>query len=299
MRVVKRDGREVPYDKQKIVIAITKANNDTDMKPEMSDVDIAYAADKVEASLKELSHDPGIEEIQELVETQLMRMQMFETAKHYTRYRNDRARDRRENTTDAKIMSLIAGQNREMAEENANKSTILASTQRDYIAGIVSRDITNRKILPKRISDAHNNGVLHFHDADYFIEPIANCCLLDLGNMLDNGLVMNEKLVESPKSFQVACTVLTQIIACVASNQYGGQSADLRHLGKYLRASYYKYIKKIETTSPELGEEETIKLARMLTTSELKSGVQTIQYQINTLMTTNGTNEVDGRCKIA
>lgn len=288
MKVVKRDGREVAYDKQKIVIAISKANKDTDTKPEMTDIDIAYAADKVEAAIFELSHDPGIEEIQELVETQLMKMQMIETAKRYTRYRNDRARDRRENTTDAKIMSLIAGQNREMAEENANKSTILASTQRDYIAGIVSRDITNRKMLPRHISTAHDNAVLHFHDADYFIEPIANCCLLDIGNMLDNGLVMNEKLVESPKSFQVACTVLTQIIACVASNQYGGQSADLRHLGKYLRLSYYKYIKKIRETEPELDEASVVKLAEMLTTTELKSGVQTIQYQINTLMTTNG-----------
>lgn len=211
---------------------------------------------------------------------------------------------RKSNTTDESILKLIRNENKELAEENSNKNTRLASTQRDYIAGVVSRDVTRRLLLPEKITFAHENGVLHFHDADYFIQPIFNCCLIDIGNMLDNGIVMNGKLIESPKSFQVACIVMTQIIASVASNQYGGQSVAVRHLAKYLRRSREKYEREIrEELTAELSEKPEERpddkaggeflrvLSRMVEIrlrDELRSGVQTIQYQINTLMTTNG-----------
>lgn len=288
MKVIKRDGREVDYCQDKIIIAITKAAKAATGKLEMKERTIKYVADMVEDDIMTMDHSPTIEEIQELVETHLMRVGAYETAKRYVRYRQDRANLRSENTTDARILSLLANNNRELAEENANKSTVIAATQRDYIAGEVSRDLTRRKLMPEYIARAHDEGAIHFHDADYFIQPIFNCCLINIGDMLDNGTVMNGKMIESPKSFQVACTVLTQIIACVASNQYGGQSVDLRHLGKYLRRSRDKYRKKLKNACPELPEDEIEKLAEVWTKEELKAGVQTIQYQINTLMTTNG-----------
>lgn len=198
----------------------------------------------------------------------------------------------RSNTTDETILKLIRNENKELAEENSNKNARLAATQRDYIAGEVSRDVTRRLLLPENITLAHENGVLHFHDADYFIQPIFNCCLIDLGDMLDNGIVMNGKLIETPKSFQVACIVMTQIIASVASNQYGGQSVAVRHLAKYLRRSREKYTRELEEefgAEPEnLGKSEKSRIVELRLRDELRSGVQTIQYQINTLMTTNG-----------
>ena len=175
-----------------------------------------------------------------------------------------------------------------MFEDNFNMITILASTQRYYIAGIVSRDIANRLLLPKRVSEAHQKCMIHYHDADYSLSPEFNCCLVNIGDMLDNGTCMNGKMVESPKSFQVACTVATQIMAAVASNQYGGQSIDMRHFGKYLRRSKDKFERDIKKTCPELSDEEVNKLVDIQLKRELSSGVQTIQYQINTLMTTNG-----------
>ncbi|MCM1295207.1 MAG: anaerobic ribonucleoside-triphosphate reductase [Muribaculaceae bacterium] len=289
MKVVKRDGREVEYDKSKIVIAISKANEaGAPDAVELNERDINYVAENVEADLFSGYTYPTIEDIQNLVVAHLGRIGAHQTVIRYSKYREDRNTRRKENTTDGKVMSLINNQNRELAEENANKSTVIAATQRDYIAGIVSRDITQRKLMPEYISKAHDEGVIHFHDADYFIQPIFNCCLLNIGDMLDNGTVMNDKLIESPKSFQVACTVVTQIIACVASNQYGGQSVDLRHLGKYLRRSREKYNRKIREACPELPDDEATKIAEIWTKEELKAGVQTIQYQINTLMTTNG-----------
>lgn len=189
---------------------------------------------------------------------------------------------------DGTILSLLRNENKELTEENSNKSTRIASTQRDYIAGVVSRDLTERILLPEKISKAHKEGVLHFHDADYFVAPIFNCCLINIGDMLDNGTVMNDKMIETPKSFQVACTVVTQIIACIASNQYGGQSVDMGHLGKYLRKSKEKFARRLAENCPELSEAERDKLVMLQLKEELKAGVQTIQYQINTLMTTNG-----------
>ena len=230
-----------------------------------------------------------VEDIQDIIEQKLMEYTKYELAKKYIVYRYTRALVRKQNTTDESILGLIRNENKELAEENSNKNTMLASTQRDYIAGEVSRDLTRRILLPEKITKAHEEGVLHFHDADYFVQPIFNCCLINIQDMLDNGTVMNGKMIESPKSFQVACTVTTQIIASVASNQYGGQSVDLKHLGKYLRKSHDKFEKELrEQYEGKLSEDMIEDLVQLRLKSELASGVQTIQYQINTLMTTNG-----------
>ena len=285
MKVIKRDGTIVDYDRSKIVTAIEKANAEVPAADRIDRAHIDSIIDGIEALKRPRML---VEDIQDLVEQGLVAENKFHLAKTYIIYRYNRALVRKANTTDESILSLLRNENKELAEENSNKNTMIASTQRDYIAGEVSRDLTRRILLPEKISTAHDEGAIHFHDADYFIQPIFNCCLINIGDMLDNGTMINAKLIESPKSFQVACTVVTQIIACVASNQYGGQSVDLRHLGKYLRMTYEKYIRKTRETAPELDDVTVEKLAHARTIDELKSGVQTIQYQINTLMTTNG-----------
>ncbi len=285
MKVIKRDGSTVDFDRSKIVAAIQKANAAVDEHLRLDDASIDEIADSVSRLHRKRLL---VEDIQDMVETKLMAAGRYELAKAYIIYRYTRALVRKANTTDESILSLIRNDNKDLAEENSNKNTVYASTQRDYIAGEVSRDLTRRILLPEKISKAHDEGVLHFHDADYFIQPIFNCCLINIGDMLDNGTMINGKLIESPKSFQVACTVVTQIIACVASNQYGGQSVEMSHLGKYLRLTYEKYLRKTGEAAPELPDETVERLARARTRDELKSGVQTIQYQINTLMTTNG-----------
>ena len=286
MKVIKRDDSIVEFDRAKIVAAIQKANQAVDEPYRLDEGSIDVIADAVAATKgrKRLL----VEDIQDMVETKLMAAGKYELAKTYIIYRYTRALVRKANTTDESILSLIRNDNKELAEENANKNTAIASTQRDYIAGEVSRDLTRRILLPEHISKAHDEGVIHFHDADYFVQHIFNCCLVNIGDMLDNGTMINGKLIEPPKSFQVACTVVTQIISCVASNQYGGQSVEVSHLGKYLRMTYEKYIRKTRETAPELDGATIEKLAAARTRDELKSGVQTIQYQINTLMTTNG-----------
>lgn len=286
MKVIKRDGTTVDFDRSKIVSAVQKANNAVLPQYQIAQQQIEEIADYVAAVDRPRLL---VEDIQDLVEDQLVKIGTYPLTKAYIIYRYQRSLARKHNTTDDDIMKLLAGTNKEMAEENSNKDTSVASTQRDYIAGIVSRDLTRRLLLPDEVSKAHDAGMLHFHDADYFVQPIFNCCLINIGDMLDNGTMMNGKLIESPKSFQVACTVTTQIIACVASNQYGGQSVDVSHLGKYLRRSRDKFRKKIidtvgDTVSPEVIE----KLVDERIRTELSNGVQTIQYQINTLMTTNG-----------
>ena len=285
MKVIKRDGTIVDYDRSKIVTAIEKANAEVPAADRIDRAHIDSIIDGIEALKRPRML---VEDIQDLVEQGLVAENKFHLAKTYIIYRYNRALVRKANTTDESILSLLRNENKELAEENSNKNTMIASTQRDYIAGEVSRDLTRRILLPEKISKAHDEGAIHFHDADYFVQPIFNCCLINIGDMLDNGTMINAKLIESPKSFQVACTVVTQIIACVASNQYGGQSVDLRHLGKYLRMTYEKYIRKTRETAPELDDATVEKLAHARTIDELKSGVQTIQYQINTLMTTNG-----------
>lgn len=286
MLVIKRDGRTVDFDRAKIETAIRKANAEVEEHERASDEEIESILAYIEAKkCKRML----VEDIQDIIEQKLMEMNHFELGKTYIIYRYSRALIRKANTTDESILSLIKNANKDVMEENSNKNAIAASTQRDLIAGEVSKDLTKRILLPEKISKAHEEGVLHFHDADYFVQPIFNCCLIDIGNMLDNGTVMNGKLIETPKSFQVACTIVTQIIAAVASSQYGGQSVDIRHLGKYLRKSHEKFKKSIESASDgELSAEMIEKLAMTRTRDELRSGVQTIQYQINTLMTTNG-----------
>ena len=287
MKVQKRDGRHVEFCDDKIIQAITKANADVPEDQQASAELIAQAVAFVKQREDEVL---PVETIQDMIEEILVAHNKYQLAKKYMIYRYQRALLRKDNTTDESILKLIHNENKELAEENSNKNTMLASTQRDYIAGEVSRDLTRRMLLPERISMAHDNGVLHFHDADYFVQPIFNCCLINIGDMLDNGIVMNNKMIESPKSFQVACTITTQIIAAVASNQYGGQSVNVCHLGKYLRYSRNKFKREIinEFGEGRFDEETLDRLVDIRLNAELRSGVQTIQYQINTLMTTNG-----------
>ena len=286
MKVIKRDGRAVDYDRSKIETAIEKANQEVKAKERASKEQIK----EIIAYIEELDKKRMlVEDIQDIIEEKLMEIEKYELAKKYIVYRYTRALVRKQNTTDETILGIIRNENKELAEENSNKNTLLASTQRDYIAGEVSRDLTRRLLLPEKIAKADSEGVLHFHDADYFVQPIFNCCLINISDMLDNGTVMNGKMIESPKSFQVACTVTTQIIAAVASNQYGGQSVDLIHLGKYLRKSYNKFKAEIEKKyKGKLADDVIEDLVQDRLKAELKAGVQTIQYQINTLMTTNG-----------
>ncbi len=286
MNVVKRDGRTVDFDRNKIFSAIIKANATVNKEERVEESRINQIILAIEGLRKPTMQ---VEEIQDFVEMKLMEDGKFSLAKNYIIYRYTRELVRKSNTTDESILSLIRASNKDVMEENSNKNAVIASTQRDLIAGEVSKDLTRRILLPEKISKAHDQGVLHFHDADYFLQPIFNCCLINIGDMLDNGTVMNGKLIESPKSFQVACTIVTQIIAAVASSQYGGQSVDVRHLGKYLRYSREKYEKRYrEKFAGEISEEAIRAFVDDRLMDELRSGVQTIQYQINTLMTTNG-----------
>ena len=286
MKVIKRDGTTVDFDSSKIVVAIQKANAVVDPQDRIEEYKILEIARNVQSRNRMRLL---VEDIQDIVEHSLMDAGKFELAKQYIIYRYKRALVRKANTTDESILSLIRNSNKDVMEENSNKNAVMAATQRDLIAGEVSKDLTRRIILPEKISAAHDEGVLHFHDADYFIQPIFNCCLINISDMLDKGTVMNGKMMESPKSFQVACTVMTQIIASVASSQYGGQSVDICHLGKYLRRSYDKFRRNImEVSGGKLDEETLENLVQERLRAELQSGVQTIQYQINTLMTTNG-----------
>ena len=286
MIVIKRDGQEVNYNRSKIIVAIGKANEEVPEEERISDQEIEEIVSYVETRKRKRIL---VEDIQDIIEQKLMALGKFDLAKRYIVYRYTRELVRRANTTDDSILSLIKNSNKGVMEENSNKNATAASTQRDLIAGEVSKDLTKRLLLPEKIAKAHEEGILHFHDADYFVQPIFNCCLINIQDMLDNGTVMNGKLIESPKSFQVACTVMTQIISAVASSQYGGQSVDLKHLGKYLRKSHDKYEKAYRAHFGDEFDDDTIeKLVQDRLKDELKSGVQTIQYQINTLMTTNG-----------
>ena len=286
MKIIKRDGRVVEYDREKIRTAIKKANNDVSEEDMASDKEIDSIIKYIESLKKKRLL---VEDVQDIIERKLVEANKYELSKAYMLYRYERELIRKANTTDESILTLIKNSNKEVMEENSNKNAVVASTQRDLIAGEVSKDLTKRILLPEKISEAHENGILHFHDADYFLQPIFNCCLINVSDMLDNGTVMNGKLIESPKSFQVACTVLTQIIAAVASSQYGGQSVDIRHLGKYLKRSEDKFRSKLtEKYKGKITKKEIEELVHDRLKEELASGVQTIQYQINTLMTTNG-----------
>lgn len=286
MKVIKRDGSTVDFDRAKIAVAIKKANSAVDAWDQITDADIDKIVDEIAGLHRQRLL---VEDIQDMVEEKLMEMNKYQLMKAYILYRYERALIRKANTTDESILSLIRNANKEVMEENSNKNARTASTQRDLIAGEVSKDLTRRILLPEHISKAHDDGILHFHDADYFLQPIFNCCLVNIKDMLENGTVMNGKMIESPKSFQVACTIVTQIIASVASSQYGGQSVNVAHLGKYLRRTREKYERQCkEMFGDELDAESIAKIVNMRLKDELRAGVQTIQYQINTLMTTNG-----------
>ncbi len=286
MTVIKRDGTTVEFDRSKIIIALQKANDAVAEEDRITSNQMEAIADFITDKKRTRIL---VEDIQDMVEHKLMQLDKFALAKAYIIYRYNRALVRKANTTDESILSLIKNSNKDVMEENSNKDAVMAATQRDLIAGEVSKDLTRRMLLPEHISKAHDEGAIHFHDADYFLQPIFNCCLINIGDMLDKGTVMNSKLIESPKSFQVACNIMTQIIASVACSQYGGQSVDISHLGKYLRKSKVKFIKHLtEVFGKEFSEEKIQEIALDRLQDELRSGVQTIQYQINTLMTTNG-----------
>ncbi len=286
MKVIKRDGSSVDFNSDKIVKAINAANNKVDEESRISNTQINNIVKFVSNNKKKRIL---VEDIQDLIEEKIVSLGKYDLAKEYITYRYTRALIRKANTTDESILGLIKSSNKNLLEENSNKNAYLASTQRDYMAGEVSKDLSRRILLPEKIIEAHDEGILHFHDLDYFLQPIFNCCLINISDMLDNGTVINNKLIESPKSFHVACIVMTQIIANVASGQYGGLSVEIKHLAPYLKKSYDKYYNKYKKKYKDAFTDEQIKsLAEDRTHEELVSGVQTIQYQINTLMTTNG-----------
>lgn len=292
MKVIKRSGEEVVFDADKIYEAIKKANVATDTHHQASAEMVQKICDEVVQKCTEIKRSVAVEEIQDMVENALMKAGVYQLAHNYITYRYERALVRKANTTDKKILSLLERSNEEVKQENSNKNPTVNSTQRDYMAGEVSKDITKRFLLPTDIWDAHEKGIIHFHDSDYFAQPMYNCCLVNLDDMLQNGTVISGTLIEKPHSFATACNIATQIIAQVASNQYGGQTITLSHLAPFVEISRQKHRKNVREEMLEAGvltnDEEIDKLAELRVRKEIKTGVQTIQYQIITLMTTNG-----------
>lgn len=292
MKVIKRNGSEVAFDISKIITAITKANDAVDESERMTPMQIRRIAEAVELNCIRMNRAPGVEEIQDLVEKQIMAHGAYEVAKVYITYRYTRNLVRRSNTTDDRILSLIECCNEEAKQENANKNPTVNSVQRDYMAGEVSRDLTERLLLPQDIVDAHREGIIHFHDADYYAQHMHNCDLVNLEDMLQNGTVISGTMIERPHSFSTACNIATQIIAQVASNQYGGQSISLTHLAPFVQVSREKIAKnlreELNDAGTEISEEKFHKMVESRLREEIRRGVQTIQYQVVTLLTTNG-----------
>ena len=292
MRIIKRNGAEVGFDITKIIIAVTKANESVEEVDRMTPVQIQRIAESVELQCQKMNRAPTVEEIQDMVEHYIMAHGAFEVAKHYITYRYTRSLVRKSNTTDDKILSLIECNNEEAKQENSNKNPVVNSTQRDYMAGEVSRDITNRILLPKDIVDAHNEGIIHFHDTDYYAQHMHNCDLVNLEDMLQNGTVITGTLIEKPHSFATACNIATQIVAQVASNQYGGQSISLTHLAPFVQVSREKIRAGVrdefDTVGVSVTEDQINAIAEKRLREEIRRGVQTIQYQVVTLLTTNG-----------
>ena len=292
MKIIKRNGAEVPFDIQKIEVAVTKANNSVAEADRMTPVQIGRIAESVELQCQKMNRAPTVEEIQDMVEHHIMAHGAFEVAKHYITYRYTRALVRQSNTTDDKILSLIECNNEEAKQENSNKNPVVNSTQRDYMAGEVSRDITNRILLPKDIVEAHNEGIIHFHDTDYYAQHMHNCDLVNLEDMLQNGTVITGTLIEKPHSFATACNIATQIVAQVASNQYGGQSISLTHLAPFVQVSREKIRASVRAEFDAVGvsvtDDQVNSVAEKRLREEIRRGVQTIQYQVVTLLTTNG-----------
>ncbi len=292
MKVIKRNGSEVIFDITKIIIAITKANDSVEEPDRLTALQIRRLAESVELQCQSLDRAPTVEEIQDMVENHIMAHGAFEVAKHYITYRYTRSLVRKSNTTDDRILSLIECNNEEAKQENSNKNPVVNSTQRDYMAGEVSRDITQRILLPKDIVDAHNEGLIHFHDTDYYAQHMHNCDLVNLEDMLQNGTVITGTLIEKPHSFATACNIATQIVAQVASNQYGGQSISLTHLAPFVEVSRQKLRGSVRDEFDAAGisvdSEKVNAIAEKRLREEIRRGVQTIQYQVVTLLTTNG-----------
>ncbi len=292
MKIIKRNGSEVVFDITKIILAVTKANDSVEEADRMTPLQIQRIAESVELQCQKIGRAPTVEEIQDMVEHYIMAHGAFEVAKHYITYRYTRSLVRRSNTTDDKILSLIECNNEEAKQENSNKNPVVNSTQRDYMAGEVSRDITSRILLPQEIVDAHNEGIIHFHDTDYYAQHMHNCDLVNLEDMLQNSTVITGTLIERPHSFATACNIATQIVAQVASNQYGGQSISLTHLAPFVEVSRQKIRKivlaEMASIGVDPGEEKISELVETRLREEIRRGVQTIQYQVVTLLTTNG-----------
>ena len=292
MKIIKRNGSEATFDITKILVAISKANEAVEESVRMTPLQIQRITERVVLSCEQLGRSPSVEEVQDMVEHQIMAHGAFEVAKAYITYRYTRALVRQSNTTDDKILSLIECNNEEVKQENSNKNPVVNSTQRDYMAGEVSRDITNRILLPQDIVEAHNEGIIHFHDSDYFAQHMHNCDLVNLEDMLQNGTVITGTLIERPHSFSTACNIATQIIAQVASNQYGGQSISLTHLAPFVQVSREKIRRDVQAECESVGitmkEAHMDKLVERRLREEIRRGVQTIQYQVVTLLTTNG-----------
>ena len=292
MKIIKRSGAEVTFDPQKIIIAVTKANESVVPSQRMSEIQIKRIAEDVESAAANINRSLSVEEIQDMVEDQIMNQRAFDVARRYITYRYTRALVRKSNTTDEQILSLIECNNEEVKQENSNKNPTVNSVQRDYMAGEVSKDITKRILLSPDIVDAHERGLIHFHDADYFAQHMHNCDLVNLEDMLQNGTVISGTLIETPHSFSTACNIATQIIAQVASCQYGGQSISLTHLAPFVDISRKKIYKDVVKETTEAGvnlpEEKLLEIAEKRLLEEVRKGVQMIQYQVVTLMTTNG-----------
>ena len=292
MKIIKRNGAEAVFDIEKIKRAISKANDVAEERERMTPLQIERIAQSVEIQCQEMNRSLSVEEIQDLVEDQIMAHGAFEVAKRYITYRYTRSLVRKSNTTDDRILSLIESNNEEVKQENANKNPTVNAVQRDYMAGEVSKDITRRILLPQDIVEAHEAGIIHFHDADYFAQHMHNCDLVNLEDMLQNGTVISGTLIEKPHSFSTACNIATQIIAQIASNQYGGQSISLTHLAPFVDVSRKRIRQSVEREVRELNtsatEEQISKIVEERLREEIKRGVQTIQYQVVTLMTTNG-----------
>ena len=292
MKIIKRNGAEVLFDQTKITAAIEKANNEVVGKDRLSDEDIDNITNNVKYQCEKMKRALNVEEIQNLVENEIMKLNAFAVARKYITYRYMRALVRKSNTTDEQILSLIECANEEVKQENSNKNPTVNSVQRDYMAGEVSKDITKRLLLPGHIVKAHEEGIIHFHDSDYFAQHMHNCCLVNLEDMLQNGTVISETMIERPKSFSTACNIATQIIAQVASSQYGGQSISLSHLAPFVDVSRQKFRKEVreefEQENIPVSEEQINELAEYRVRKEINRGVQMIQYQVITLMTTNG-----------
>ncbi len=292
MKIIKRSGAEVTFDLDKIISAIRKANSSVKDADKLTEDEIDSIAEVVADHCMEMKHSPSVEEIQDLVENQLMKYHAFTMARNYITYRYKRALVRKSNSTDERILSLLECNNEEVKQENSNKNPTVNSVQRDYMAGEVSKDITRRFLLPPEIVEAHEQGIIHFHDADYFAQHMHNCCLVNLEDMLQNGTVISETMIDTPKSFSTACNVATQCIAQIASSQYGGQSISLAHLAPFVQVSREKFRKEVEEEMQrmnfDLTEEQIKEIAEMRVREEINRGVQMIQYQVITLMTTNG-----------